>query len=285
MAQQINLDWSKFKLIGIVASLAFILTYVGTSRAFITPLYKAETIIYVPLFIPARQMENQGIGFASDKEIDGHIQILISGRMKDTLAKIFNLYEHYNIEDGTAGAKSILYSKIEERVAIQKTRYNSVSIEVRDESPEVAAEMANKLATLGDIIKEELLSLNRRVTLSFAVKVEKKQEAFLKRLQNQRDSLIEKNLEDTVAIRKDINGIDKLLYREYENLLTKKDNVRKEQENVSSPLPSSYVLTEATPGFSAIWPPRLLLSIVAFVIAGVGIWFIQLLIISAKSNK
>ena len=77
MTGKSNLDWSRLKVVGLASILAFILTYIATSSTFITPLYKAETIIYVPLFIPARQMENQGIGFASDKEIDGHIQILI----------------------------------------------------------------------------------------------------------------------------------------------------------------------------------------------------------------
>ncbi|MGB0432570.1 MAG: hypothetical protein ACPGLV_18985, partial [Bacteroidia bacterium] len=138
----------------IAGALASMVVYIATSSAFIKPLFKSETIIYVPLFVPARQMENQGIGFASDKEISGHIQILNSGKMKDTLNQIFNLGERYGIDESLIGGTSKLYQTIDNNVSIEKTRYSSVSIKVEDADPVMAAQIANKLVLLGDVIKE-----------------------------------------------------------------------------------------------------------------------------------
>jgi len=72
--------------------------------------------------------------------------------------------------------------------------------------------------------------------------------------------------------------------REYQVLLTKRDNHRREQENMDSPLPSSYVITDAIPGDKPVWPPQLLLSIAAFALTGILAWLIQLLVNSGKNE-
>jgi uncharacterized protein involved in exopolysaccharide biosynthesis len=57
--------------------------YLATSPVFIRPIYQSESLIFVPLTILSKQIEQQGIGFASDREIDAHIQILESGQLRD----------------------------------------------------------------------------------------------------------------------------------------------------------------------------------------------------------
>ncbi|MBI1182784.1 hypothetical protein GC194_00835 [bacterium] len=280
-----KLDFPNVKTIFILGTLGFVLTYFATSSWFITPMYQSETIIYVPLFVPARQLENQGIGFASDKEIDGHIQILISGKMKDTLAHLFDLYNYYGIDPKGVGAKSVLYQQIDDRIKIQKTRYSSVSIEVEDKDPVMAAKMANTLVHLGDVIKEDLLSVNRRDAVDYASKIAKKQERLMYRLKQKQDSFkMATNLEEEVRLR-EVENLKDLLDREYQVLLAKRDNHRREQENMDTPLPTSYVITEAIPSNEPVWPPRLLLSLTAFVIIAAATWLIQLLLFSAKDKS
>ena len=50
------------RILLIGALIAAILTYFITSPIFIKPLYQSEALIYVPLIIPTKQIEQQGIG-------------------------------------------------------------------------------------------------------------------------------------------------------------------------------------------------------------------------------
>lgn len=266
----------------IVGMIAFAATYLLTSPMVLTPMYEAETIIYVPLFVPARQMEQQGIGFASDKEIDGHIQILISGKMKDTLTGIFNLYEEFGIDKNAPGAKSSLYKVIDDHVSIQKTRYSSVSVTVENKDPQKAADMANTLVKVGDIIKENLLALNRRDAVRYAKKLLKTQKVTIGELEMTRDSVIAALPEGRDSTDK-LRGYQQILKQEYKDLMQKRENYKTERENMDTPLPSSYVLTYAVPSEYPVWPPRIMLSVAALLLSGGLLWIIQLFLRSAKT--
>ena len=100
--------------------------------------------------------------FGSDKEIDEHIQLLRSSIVRDSLINKYKLYHHYRIDTLAPDKRYHLYEKFGDRVKIERTRYNSISISVSDEDPLVAASMANDIVALGDaykaaIIKEKLL--------------------------------------------------------------------------------------------------------------------------------
>ena len=251
----------------IFAFISCLCTYLLSSSLIVTPKFQSETIIYVPLFVPARQMEQQGIGFASDREIDGHIQILISGRLKDTLSQLFHLYHYYEIDSTSTGAKSELYQLIDERVKIKKTRYSSVSITVEDKSAVRAAKMANALVNLGDIIKENLLATNRKESLKYADEMANRQEKLYNRLIFKRDSLLKIQRTDSNAYNPiAVMNVKEVLDREFQILIQKRTNYRREQENLDSPIPSSYVLTRAIPNHKPAWPPRKLLSIATFLL-------------------
>ncbi len=120
----------KWLLIGMAVS--FILVYVFSSSLFVRPLYRAEAVIFVPLTLFSQQFDQQGIGFASDAEIDGHIQMLQSTRLLDSLAENYGLADIHGIDRHTAGGDHRLHQKIRSRVDIEKTRYNSVSVRVSD---------------------------------------------------------------------------------------------------------------------------------------------------------
>jgi capsular polysaccharide biosynthesis protein len=75
----------KRALIGSIA--CALLVFIVTSPWLIKPLYESEVIVYVPLTILSQQLNQQGIGFASDREIDWYIQILKSNQLADSLIK------------------------------------------------------------------------------------------------------------------------------------------------------------------------------------------------------
>ena len=276
--------FGSYTYIVVVGFLAMITVYLATSPMFFTPKFESETIIYVPLFVPARQMENQGIGFASDKEISGHIQILISGKMKDTLNSIFELNERYGVDMSQVGGKAQLYNHIDGNVNIEKTRYSSVSIQVTDSDPKFAAQMANKIVELGDVIKEDLLMSNRKKAIDFAHKLEKEQLHLLDSITRIHDTLWETKKRGEFVNLNHLDGLRQQMDREFDILLEKRQNTRKEKENLETPLPSSYVISEAIPGNNPIWPQRKVLSVAALVLVSGLLWLLKMLRLAAKNN-
>jgi uncharacterized protein involved in exopolysaccharide biosynthesis len=241
------------------------LVYLLTSPWIIQPHYQSEALIYVPLTILIKQIEQQGIGFASDVEIDGHIQILKSTHMRDSLIARFGLDHKMNIDAEELGGKSKLYRAISNRIDIQKTRYNSVSVRVRDRDPERAAAIANAIIELGDIIKEDILRANRKeVYLHARTHYENKEQSVLE-LEKRIDSL-EKSIRSGRQEQLANNELFKLrtLYSlELQELAGRKNHLETIQHGFNTALPRAYVISEAIPEASPVWPRRKLWSLAA----------------------
>jgi uncharacterized protein involved in exopolysaccharide biosynthesis len=243
-----------------------ILTWLVTSSVFITPLYRSEALIYVPLTIPSRQIEQQGIGFASDIEIDGHIQIFQSARMRDSLIERYNLAQNLGVDLNETGGLSKLYEKIDSRIKFEKTRFSSVAVIVLNPDPILAAEMANVIVNLGDVIKEDILYENRRKALLQA------QQHYENKLQNVQ--LLEHridSLDPSGTGRSSGNEIIRLKNQyatEIQELASRKNHLEMVERDFNTGLPGSYIISQAIPAASPHWPNRKLLvagSVIAFI--------------------
>lgn len=262
------------------ASATFLLVYLITSPVFIQPQYKSEIIVYVPLTLFSQQFDQHGIGFGSNEEIDGHIQILKSTRLLDRLDKKFNLSGTWNIDTLSVGGRERLYRKINSRIKIEKTRYNSVSVTVRHHDPEFAAKMANNIVYLGDSIKEEILLENRLSAYNFAKElyVQKQDEVrdledLLKELQdsnfiyNYTYRLTESNNRIRQTSVSHLESLRQLITYEAElwELNSLKNRYEAIRKGLKTPLPRTYVISYAVAAGSQAWPPRILLSLFAAV--------------------
>lgn len=128
-----------------------------SSPVFLTPLFKSEVIIYPPSTNSNRMLIERDARFGSDKEIDEQIQLLRSGIVRDAVIKKYKLYTHYKIDTSATDKRYRLYKIYEDRIKIDRTRYNSISATVLDESPEIAANMANEIITLGDNLRSDII--------------------------------------------------------------------------------------------------------------------------------
>jgi len=168
-----------------------LLVFIVTMPFIIKPLHESEVIVYVPLTILSQQLNQQGIGFASDREIDWYIKILKSNQLTDSLIKKYSLLTYFKIDTSDIDSKNQLYRKMESRIIIDKTRYGSVSIRVRDNDPKRAADMANEIIVLGEVIKRNLLFPNRQESMRYVTSLYNQKELEVARLQNTLDSLRE----------------------------------------------------------------------------------------------
>jgi len=245
------------------------LVFIVTMPFIIKPLHEAEVIVYVPLTILSQQLNQQGIGFASDREIDWYIQILKSNQLTDSLIKKYNLFTYFKIDTSDIDSKNQLYRKMESRIIIDKTRYGSVSIRVRDNDPKRAADMANEIIVLGEVIKRNLLFPNRQESMRYVTSLYNQKELEVARLQNTLDSLRE-----TPRGSKSDYLYSKMLtlYNlELQELIARKGIYEREQKNFDTPLPMAYIISSAVPKSQTIWPRRGLLMG-----AGAGIYLLLL---------
>ena len=129
--------------------------------AFIDPIFKSEVILFPPATNSAKQLLEYNVGFGTDKEIEEHIQILKSGILRDSISQKYQLLSHYKI-DSTKQSYTDLSKLYDEKILIDRTRYNSISITVFDIDPVYAANIANDIARIGDKVKANLLNANRK---------------------------------------------------------------------------------------------------------------------------
>jgi len=248
-----------------------------TSKWIIKPQYESEVIVYVPLTILSQQLNQQGIGFANDREIDWYIQILKSNQLTDSLIRKYDLYTYFDINPLELDAKNRVYRKMEDRILIDKTRYGSVSIKVRDNDPKRASDMANELIGLGEVIKKNLLFPNRQESMRYVTALYNQKAEEVALLQKMLDSLIGTgmNIKNDYLYNKTLTRYN----LEFQELIVRKGLYEIEQKNFDTPLPSAYIISPAVPESHAIWPKRGLL-----VVAGASLYLVLLLVFEIFRN-
>jgi uncharacterized protein involved in exopolysaccharide biosynthesis len=246
------------------------LVFIITSPMIIEPLRESEVIVYVPLTILSHQLNQQGIGFASDREIDWYIQILKSNQLADSLIERYDFSKSFKIDTSDLDSKNQIYRKMESRIIIDKTRYGSVSVKVRDNDAKRAADIANEIIVLGELIKRNLLFPNRQESIRYVNSLYNQKSIEVAQLEKSLDSL----METPHGIKKDYLYEKMLtLYRlEFQELISRKGLYEREQKNFDTPLPTAYVVSAAVPKSQTIWPKRSLLM-------GVGAGFYLLLLL------
>jgi uncharacterized protein involved in exopolysaccharide biosynthesis len=228
------------------------LVYILTAPTIIPQRYTAEITFFVPLTVLEKQVEQDGVGFGSDAEIDAHIQMLQSSALQDVLTKKF--------------------SQTAFDLKVKRTRYGAVSLSITANDPELAATMANTAVAFCDSLKQRMMVRNRTQTYQFTKNLYYDKEQEVNEMQTVLDSLRELNRNRQ---RKDMTKTEdaftfriETLYGTAVNELAKYHSRLKRIEKVlEAPIPEAYVVSAAVPPQKASYPPRLLMALGAFVVA------------------
>jgi uncharacterized protein involved in exopolysaccharide biosynthesis len=133
-----------------------------SSTWFIKPKYKATHVFYPTtnnsisnaLLTDLNQRQKDPLEFGEEEEAEKALQILQSSDLMGRLVRNFNLMKHYGIDSKNEKfPETTLQYKIEENISFSRTRYLSINIEVLDENPQMAADLANGIASLYDSVK------------------------------------------------------------------------------------------------------------------------------------
>jgi len=96
------------------------------------------------------------LAFGAEEDADQMIQILNSDEIRERIIQKYNLMEHYRINPSTRFAQTKLRKKFEKNISFRRTEYLSVEINVMDEDPVMAANIANDISALLDSAKNRM---------------------------------------------------------------------------------------------------------------------------------
>lgn len=161
----VNFFWRWRIALAIICGIAGIAAVLFSSPWFVKPKYKAVHIFYPTtnnsisnaLLTELNQRQKDPLEFGEEEEAEKALQILQSSQLTGRLVRNFNLMKHYGINPAKEKyPETALQYKIEENISFSRTRYLSINIEVLDENPQMAADLANGIAALYDTIKTEI---------------------------------------------------------------------------------------------------------------------------------
>lgn len=163
----------------------------------ITPLYLSTAIVFPAAssnvsFSEQRNVKAAAMDFGEEEQAEQLVQILSSSRIRDRIVKKYDLFAAYDIKKTDPNKNYKLNKAYNEHFSYSRTRYGSIQIDVLDESPQRAANMANDIVDLIDTIKNEMI--RERTLPAFQINLRKKQQ-----MEKERDSILSK-LESLAAL-------------------------------------------------------------------------------------
>lgn len=124
----------------IIAVIAAVASFVFTLPFFIKPKFKSYAIIY----------PSNLISYSEETPTEQMLQMFQSDYIRDTMASVFDLYRHYEIDTTAKFPKTEYYNTYRDNVKISATEYESIEIEVWDTDPKIAAAICDSIIDITD---------------------------------------------------------------------------------------------------------------------------------------
>ena len=155
-----------------------------------TPLYLSTAIVFPAAtssvsFSEQRNAKAAAMDFGEEEQAEQLVQILQSSRVRDKIINEFKLMEHYRVDPKGSNKNFKINEAYNNHISFNRTRFGSIRIDVLDENPKLAANIANKIVDLIDTVKNEMI--RERTLPAFQVNRRK-----LVQMQRDRDSILRK---------------------------------------------------------------------------------------------
>ena len=95
--------------------------------------------------------------FGEEDQAEQLVQILQSSRIRDFVVSKYNLIDRYKISSDDPNKMFKLNNAYEGHFSFERTRFGSIKIDVLDEDPKLASEMANAVVGLIDTVKNQMI--------------------------------------------------------------------------------------------------------------------------------
>jgi len=151
----VNYVNKKKKHLIIITIIAFVISAIISFL--IPPKYQSSVILFPASsssishqLLTQNVTEKDILKFGEEEEVEQLIQILNSDDIRNKVITKYDLMSHYNINPNSKYPKTELYNKFSDNISFIRTEYMSVRIEVLDRDPQMAADIANDIASLID---------------------------------------------------------------------------------------------------------------------------------------
>lgn len=119
----------------VIALAAAILAAIFSGPTFIKPRYKSLAVLYPSNIWP----------YSDESETEQMLQLLNSTIIRDSIIQKFDLGNHYGLKPGIKYYESTLFYIYGRNVKIRKTEYESINVEVMDNDPQTACDIAKAI--------------------------------------------------------------------------------------------------------------------------------------------
>ncbi|RYM33060.1 hypothetical protein ERX46_13495 [Brumimicrobium glaciale] len=125
-------------------------------------LYESNAIVFPTAtstvsFNAQSNAKASSMDFGEEENAEQLIQILQSSPLRNRIINKFDLAKVYDIDPKEDGYHHKLGKAYEGHIHFERTRFGSINISVLDESPQLAADIANKIVQLIDTVKNDLI--------------------------------------------------------------------------------------------------------------------------------
>ena len=149
----------------IVVLVAMVGSWFFSSPWFITPKFKSTVIMFpassssaaMSLFNDQAVKGQDITAFGEDDQAEQLLQILNSNKIRDRVMRKFNLMKHYHIDSTSDYKYSKLFREYDNNITFRRTEFMAVQIAVYDADPQIAADIANSIASLLDSVKNDMM--------------------------------------------------------------------------------------------------------------------------------
>ncbi|RFC54649.1 Wzz/FepE/Etk N-terminal domain-containing protein [Brumimicrobium aurantiacum] len=157
-------------------------------------LYESNAIVFPTAtstvsFNAQSNAKASSMDFGEEEQAEQLIQILQSSPLRNRIIEKFDLAKVYEIDPEEESYHHKLGKAYESHIHFERTRYGSINISVLDKSPQLAADIANKIVQLIDTVKNDLIK--ERTIPAFEINKRKLEQlkASQERLNKEMDSL------------------------------------------------------------------------------------------------
>ena len=151
----------RWKLFALIAAMAAALGALLSSPVIMKPRYRSEAIVY-PVNLNSYSIETR---------TDQLLQLLESNAIRDSVLLKFDLMHHWKKDSLRPGGKTYLYLEYLDRIDISKTRYESVELEVVDESPDTARAIVDEILRQVNLLARRLQREKSAEVLDLATRI------------------------------------------------------------------------------------------------------------------
>jgi capsular polysaccharide biosynthesis protein len=153
--------YKRRKPIILITLIAGIMGAIFSSPFFIPPKFRSVVVLFPAttnsvsqaLITEKTAYTKDIMEFGKEEEAEQMLQLLYSDDIRSQIIQEFNLMEHYEIEEKNKYKMTALHEEYNSNISFRRTQYMSVEISVLDTDPQIAADIANRIADLVDSTK------------------------------------------------------------------------------------------------------------------------------------